>query len=127
MIRDLLRDKLRSVKQLADRMMNGEPAPVPVATPVAAGSTRRREPAPVVLYVEWDSPGRDEVVALLTRHQIPFKVLAIDRDEATKAFVKQTARRAPPVLFIAADVVGWCDELRALEASGELHKRVFGA
>ncbi len=126
MLRKFLRDTLSSA---ANKLLGNEPAPAPTpkAPPSAVVPRRPREPAPVMVYVEWDSPRRDEVVALLQRREIPFRLLEIDRDEATRAFVKQTARRGPPVVFIATDVVGWYDELVALDAAGELRRRVFGA
>lgn len=123
MLRKFLQDTLSSA---ANKLLGNQPAPAP-KTAAAVASRRAREPAPVMVYVEWDSPRRDEVVALLTQRKIPFRLLEIDRDEATRAFVKQTARRGPPVVFIATDVIGWYDELIALDASGELGRRVFGA
>lgn len=122
MLRKFLRDTLSSA---ANKLLGNE-TPAAPKPPATVAPRRAREPAPVMVYVEWDSPGRDEVVALLQKRQIPFRLLEIDRDEATRAFVKQTARRGPPVLFIATEVVGWYDELVALDASGELARRVFG-
>ena len=115
MIRDFIRRKLKEAL--------GSPAPT---TPPPPPPPRARAPAPVMLYVEWDSPDLDAVVALLTAAGIPYKRLDVDHDEATKTFLENVARRPPPVLFIATDVIGWLDELKALEASGELARRVFG-
>lgn len=122
----------KSVARMANDLLGKPLASVeakraPAAAPVPAPAPRKREPAPVMLYVEWDSPARDEVEQLLRENEVPYKVLSVDRDDATKAFLQQTAKSAPPVLFIATDPVGWLDELRDLHASGELKKRVFGA
>lgn len=120
----------KSVARIADDLLGNPLAKAPqpaVATASPRPAPRRREPAPVTLYVEWDSPARDEVEQLLRENEVPFKVLAVDRDEATKAFLAQTAKREAPVLFIATDPVGWIDELRELHASGELRTRVFGS
>ena len=116
MIRNFIRRKLEAAL--------GSPAPSTVPPPAPA--PKPREPAPVMLYVEWDSPDRDAVEALLTAAGVPYKRLDVDRDEATKTFLEQVAKRPPPVMFIATDVIGWLDELKALEASGELTRRVFG-
>jgi hypothetical protein len=92
----------------------------------AALRRRGREAAPVLLYVTWDSVGRHEMEALLKLHRIPHRVLPVDRDEVQLSFLRRTAQREPPVLFVGADAVGGLDELKALAASGELHRRVFG-
>jgi glutaredoxin len=123
----------KSVARLANELLGGPLAPSVGAEggatsgqPAPTVTPRRREPAPVMLYVEWDSPRRDEVERILKEVGIAYKVLEIDGDEATKSFVRREAKRGPPALFIAAEAVGWVDELEALAASGELKKRVFG-
>ena len=116
MIRNFIRRKLEAALGL----------PAPSTVPPPAPAPKPREPAPVMLYVEWDSPDRDAVEAILTAAGVPFRRLDVDHDEATKTFLEQVAKRPPPVMFIATDVIGWLDELKALEASGELTRRVFG-
>ncbi len=121
----------KSLARFANDLL-GKPraSPQPEAPPVVlapAAAPRKREPAPVSMYVEWDSPGRDAVEQILKANGIAYKVLAVDHDEPTKTFVRQFAKRDPPALFIAADAVGWLDELKALDASGEIKKRVFGS
>jgi hypothetical protein len=124
----------KSVARLANDLLGRPLAPPPGAENAAPSASReptpapkKREPAPVMLYLEWDSPRRDEVEALLQRCGVVYKVLDVGGDEATKKFVRMEAKRDPPAAFIAADPVGWFDELEALEASGELKRRVFGA
>jgi glutaredoxin len=92
----------------------------------AAGRTRARDAAPVLLYVTWDSVGRPEMEALLKLHHIEYRVLPVDRDDVQKSYLQRVARREPPVVFIGADPVGGLDELKALAASGDLERRVFG-
>jgi glutaredoxin len=123
----------KSVARLANELLGGPLAPsvgaesgATAGQPAPTATPRRREPAPVMLYVEWDSPRRDEVERILKEGGVAYKVLEIDDDEATKSFIRREAKREPPALFIAAEAVGWVDELEALAASGELKKRVFG-
>jgi hypothetical protein len=126
----------KSVARLANDLL-GRPLAPPAGAEGAASSASReptappapkkREPAPVMLYLEWDSPRRDEVEALLKRSGVAYKVLDVGGDAATKKFVRMEAKRDPPAAFIAAEPVGWLDELEALEASGERKRRVFGA
>ena len=92
----------------------------------AARRESKQEAAPVLLYVTWDSVGRHEMEALLKLHHIPHRVLPVDCDDVQQNYLKRVAKREPPVLFIGADPVGGLDELKALAASGELLRRVFG-
>ncbi len=98
------------------------PATPPAPTPVVP---RKREPAPVMIYVEWDSPGVAEMEALLAERKIPYRLLPIDHDEATQSWLT-SQRQVPPALFIAGDAVGGLEALRKLASSGELARRVFG-
>ena len=93
----------------------------------AALGKRAREAMPVLLYVTWDAVGRHEMEALLKLHHIPHRVLPVDRDEVQLNFLQRVAKREPPVVFIGPDPIGGLDELKEMAASGELHRRVFGA
>jgi len=92
----------------------------------AATAKRKAEAMPVLLYVTWDSVGRHEIEALLKSHQIPHRILSVDRDEVQLNFLMRVAKREPPVVFIGPDPIGGLDEIKALAESGDLQRRVFG-
>jgi glutaredoxin len=94
--------------------------------PVVAPRKPDLKAAPVMVYVEWDSPGRAEIEKLLLAQGVPFQILAIDRDEATRSWLEATVKREPPVVFVGGDLIGGLEELRRLEKSGELRRRLFG-
>src|SRR5262245_53811883 len=92
----------RRAADVADDLLGARaprPPPSPSPAPAAPPPPRPREPAPVFLYVEWDSPGRDRMEAILRERGIPYKLLAIDDDEATQAFVARFRKQGPPLLF----------------------------
>jgi glutaredoxin len=64
--------------------------------------------------------------AILKRHNIQYRVLSVDEDEVSKSFLANVVKREPPVLFVAGDPIGGLAELEALDASGDLVRRVFG-
>jgi glutaredoxin len=117
----------RRAAHLANDLL-GDPigaAPAPAAARPAAAPAPPRPPAPVFLYVEWDSPGRSQMEAHLRERDIPFKVFEIDHDEPMQEFVARTKAGKPPVLFIGGDPVGGRAELEAL-TDDELRRLVFG-
>lgn len=93
------------------------------------GTTARREPAPVMLYFDGkDHRTKKKIEELLTSKEIPFKVLDVTDDEATRSWATTTAKQLEfPLLFIAGEPVGGLHELTQLDVNGQLSRRVFGA
>jgi len=133
-----IRDRLRSLSSmLGSQSLPGRLArraadvaddllgPGTTRTPPPAPPPKPREPAPVFLYVEWDSPGREKMEALLRERGIAYKLFSIDGDEATQAFVARFRKQGAPLLFIGGDPVGGLEELERLSEE-ELRRRVFG-
>lgn len=61
--------------------------------------------------------------ALLQRKGVPFIEVDVGDDPATRAWLKkETGRHTVPQVFIGGKAVGGCDDLHALERSGELDR-----
>lgn len=87
-----------------------------------------REPAPVMLYFDGkDHRTKKKMEELLGSREIPFKLLDVTDDEATRTWALAAAKQAEfPLLFIAGEAVGGLHELTQLDVNGDLKKRVFG-
>ena len=58
---------------------------------------------------------------LLTRLGLPFVELRVDLDDGSRAEMERTSgRMTVPQVFVGATHIGGCDDLYALEASGDL-------
>jgi len=90
---------------------------------------RSAEPAPVMLYFDGkDHRTKKKMEELLTGKDIPFKVLDVTDDEATRSWATTAAKQLEfPLLFIAGEPVGGLHELTQLDVNGQLVRRVFGA
>ena len=79
----------------------------------------------IVIYT-WDHcPYCQKALALLKDKELEFKQIRIDGDEAAREELSQRTkgnRRSVPQVFIGGVSIGGCDDLHALEASGELQK-----
>src|SRR5438445_2174781 len=93
------------------------------------GAVQKREPAPVMLYFDGkDHRTKKKMEELLTGKDIPFKVLDVTDDEATRSWATTAAKQLEfPLLFIAGEPVGGLHELTQLDVNGQLVRRVFGA
>jgi glutaredoxin len=93
------------------------------------GTVVKREPAPVMVYFDGkDHRTKKKIEELLTGKEIPFKVLDVTDDEATRSWATTTAKQLEfPLLFIAGEPVGGLHELTQLDVNGQLTRRVFGA
>jgi glutaredoxin len=96
---------------------------------VSAATATRREPAPVMLYFDGkDHRTKKKMEELLTSKEIPFKILDVTDDEATRSWATTQAKQLEfPLLFIAGEPVGGLHELTQLDVNGQLVRRVFGA
>ena len=62
---------------------------------------------------------------LLTQRGIPYEEIDVTNDPAARQWlVTTTKRRTVPQIFIGDDPIGGFDELRALDQSGELGRRL---
>lgn len=95
----------------------------------ARAAAARREAAPVMLYFDGrDHRSKKKIEELLQSKEIPFRVLDVTDDEATRSWATTQARQLEfPLVFIAGDPVGGLHELMQLDVNGELVRRVFGA
>ena len=94
-----------------------------------SGGLSRREPAPVMLYFDGkDHRSKKKIEELLVGKEIPFKVLDVTDDEATRSWATTTAKQLEfPLVFIAGEPVGGLHEVTQLDVNGQLARRVFGA
>jgi glutaredoxin len=94
-----------------------------------SGAAVRREPAPVMLYFDGkDHRSKKKIEELLTGKEIPFKVLDVTDDEATRSWATTAAKQLEfPLVFIAGEPVGGLHEVTQLDVNGQLARRVFGA
>lgn len=75
-----------------------------------------------VYTTEW-CPYCTRAKALLTRKGVPFTEVDVGDDPTTRAWLKTaTGRHTVPQVFIGGKAVGGCDDLHALERSGELDR-----
>jgi glutaredoxin-related protein len=91
-------------------------------------ATEAREAAPVMLYFDGkDHRTKKKMEELLQAKEIPFKLLDVTDDEASRSWALTQAKAAEfPLLFIAGEAVGGLHELTQLDVNGQLKKRVFG-
>lgn len=89
----------------------------------------RREPAPVMLYFDGkDHRSKKKIEELLKGKEIPFTLLDVTDDEATRSWATTQAKQLEfPLVFIAGEPVGGLHELTQLDVNGQLARRVFGA
>jgi glutaredoxin len=100
-----------------------------VATAAApAPAAEKREPAPVMLYFDGkDHRTKKKMEELLRGRDIPFTLLDVTDDEATRLWATSQAHQAEfPLLFIAGESIGGLHELTQLDVNGTLKKKVFG-
>ena len=70
--------------------------------------------------------GEDENISDHCR-EIPFQVLDVTDDEATRLWATSAAKQAEfPLVFIAGEAVGGLHELTQLDINRQLSEKVFG-
>jgi len=87
-----------------------------------------REAAPVMVYFDGkDHRTKKKVEELLNSRNIPFKVLDVTDDEATRSWAQTTAKQLEfPLVFVAGESLGGLHELTDADVNGLLAKKVFG-
>jgi glutaredoxin len=127
----LVREVLGTANDLAGRpFCSPEDLERRRARQAEAGETvpTKREPAPVMLYFDGkDHRTKKKMEDLLRAREVPYKVLDVTDDEATRSWATTAAHSEEfPLLFIAGEPVGSLHELTHLDVNGTLKKRVFG-
>ena len=91
-------------------------------------ATEQREAAPVMLYFDGkDHRTKKKMEEILKAKEIPFKVLDVTDDEASRSWALTQAKAAEfPLVFVAGEAVGGLHELTQWDVNGQLAKRVFG-
>jgi len=73
-------------------------------------------------------PYCDRARALLVRRGLAFEEINVDDDaRGREEMIARSGRRTVPQIFIGDKHIGGCDDLVALEGSGELDRLIEGA
>jgi glutaredoxin 3 len=84
-------------------------------------------PAEVKVYTTTICPYCIRAKALLRKRGIAFEEINVENDPAARDWmVKASGRKTVPQIFIAGEPVGGSDDIAAMDAKGELTRRVFG-
>ncbi len=80
----------------------------------------------VVIYTTMFCPYCSSAKALLRGKNVAFQEIKVDGDRAARRTMSERAggRTSVPQIFIAGQHVGGCDDLYALDASGELEVKL---
>jgi glutaredoxin 3 len=81
----------------------------------------------ITLYVAAWCPYCQRAKQLLSQRGLAFSEIDVDGDAEFRAqMIERTGRRTVPQVFIGERHVGGCDDLVALEGSGELDRLIQG-
>jgi glutaredoxin 3 len=81
----------------------------------------------VTLYVTGWCPYCQRANGLLTRKSVLFTEINVDDDEKFREeMIARSGRRTVPQIFIGGRHIGGCDDLFALDRSGELDRLIQG-
>lgn len=84
--------------------------------------------ANVVVYTTQICPYCTRAKQLLDRKGIAYKEIRVDEDDKQRdIMIEKSGRRTVPQIFINDKPVGGCDDLYALNQSGELDNLLKGA
>lgn len=82
----------------------------------------------VTIYVSGWCPYCQRAIGLLNQKQVVFKEIDVEEDpKFREEMISRSDRRTVPQIFIGDKHVGGCDELYALDRSGELDRLIQGA
>lgn len=85
------------------------------------------QPAITVYVAEW-CPYCQRAKRLLSDKNLAFREVNVDDDpQFRREMVERSGRRTVPQIFIGERHVGGCDDLFALDGSGELDRLLQGA
>lgn len=80
----------------------------------------------VQVYSTAYCPFCDAAKRLLKQRNIPFEEIDVSDDSARAALKQRTGWRTVPQVFLGEELIGGYQELAAIDASGELAKRLKG-
>jgi glutaredoxin 3 len=84
--------------------------------------------ARVTLYVADWCPYCHRAKGLLAQKNVLFREVNVDEDQKFREeMIARSKRRSVPQIFIGDRHIGGCDELFALDGSGELDRLIQGA
>jgi len=82
---------------------------------------------PVTMYMTGWCPYCQRAGALLTGKKVAFTPINVDDDSKLRQeMIARSGRRSVPQIFIGDKHIGGCDDLFALDGSGELDKLIQG-
>ena len=82
----------------------------------------------IVVYTTGWCPYCQRARALLTEKGLEIKEINVDEDgKLREEMIARSGRRTVPQIFIGDKHVGGCDDLYALDGSGELDRLIQGA
>ena len=82
----------------------------------------------IVVYTTGWCPYCQRARALLTEKGLEIKEINVEEDEKLREeMIARSGRRTVPQIFIGDKHVGGCDDLYALDGSGELDRLIQGA
>lgn len=85
------------------------------------------QPAIVVYATGW-CPYCQRVRALFAKRGLEFTEIDVEEDgKLREEMIARSGRRTVPQIFIGDEFVGGCDDLLALDGSGELDRLIQGA
>lgn len=77
----------------------------------------------IIIYSSTHCPYCVRAKALLTKKNLEFTEILIDSNDTLRdEMIEKSQRRTVPQIFINEKHIGGCDDLYALEATGELDK-----
>jgi len=81
----------------------------------------------IMLYVSGWCPFCQRAQGLLAKKGLAYRVVDVDEDaKLREEMIARSGRRSVPQVFIGDKHVGGCDDLFALEGSGELDRMIQG-
>jgi glutaredoxin 3 len=82
----------------------------------------------IVMYMTGWCPYCQRAGALLTQKKLAFNQINVDDDaKSRQEMTTRSGRRSVPQIFIGEKHIGGCDDLFALDGSGELDRLLQGA
>lgn len=84
------------------------------------------QPAIVVYATGW-CPYCQRVRSLFTQKGLDFTEIDVEEGRLRKEMIARSGRRTVPQIFIGDKHIGGCDDLLALDGSGELDRLIQGA
>jgi hypothetical protein len=124
----MAREFLSTANDLAGRPFRPQSELRSSAPAASNAAAPKAEVAPVVMYFDGkDHRTKKKMEELLRGRDIPFQLLDVSDDEATRSWALTQAKLAEfPLVFVAGESIGGLHELTQADVNGTLKKRVFG-